>query len=467
MAEKTLNQIPRALREQYEKGKTAFERKNFEYAIAIFGQVLEQEPAFYDAREHLRAAQVQKASSGGTTFFKKVFSGAGSSPLLGKGQVELMSNPVNALKTAESILKSDPNSMAAHKLLARAAIACEFPKTAILSLQIVTKNSPKDEEALKDLARAYADNGEGEKAERIFAELMRLHPGDLQLADELKDISARKTLNEGGYEALSSGTGSYRDVLKNKEQAVALEQESRQVKSEDVADRMIREYEAQIAKEPNNLKLLRSVAELYSQKKEYDRALETYNRIVMQEGQTDSSLQKAISETTIKKFDHALAQLDKTSADYGSQASAIETQRAEFLLSDTKGRADRYPNDLGIRFELGELYFKLGKYAEAGQEFQKAQGNPSKRLSAIMYLGLCFAHRNMNDLAIRRFQDALKEKVGFDDEKKEILYALGTIFEKMGKKEEAIEQFKQIYEVDMGYKDVSAKVDAYYSGGGT
>ena len=34
----------------------------------------------------------------------------------------------------------------------------------------------------------------------------------------------------------------------------------------------------------------------------------------------------------------------------------------------------------------------------------------------------------------------------------------------MGKKEDAVEQFKQIYESDIGYKDVAAKVDAFYSG---
>ena len=36
----------------------------------------------------------------------------------------------------------------------------------------------------------------------------------------------------------------------------------------------------------------------------------------------------------------------------------------------------------------------------------------------------------------------------------------------LGKRDEAIEQFKLIYEVDIGYKDVAAKVDAYYSGQG-
>jgi tetratricopeptide (TPR) repeat protein len=69
----------------------------------------------------------------------------------------------------------------------------------------------------------------------------------------------------------------------------------------------------------------------------------------------------------------------------------------------------------------------------------------------------------MFDLAARTFQNALKEKPGFDDEKKELIYQLGCVLEKMNKREEAIEQFKQIYEIDIGYKDVAAKVDAYYS----
>jgi len=45
-----------------------------------------------------------------------------------------------------------------------------------------------------------------------------------------------------------------------------------------------------------------------------------------------------------------------------------------------------------------------------------------------------------------------------------LVYQLGSVLEKMNKPEEAIEQFKQIYEIDIGYKDVAAKVDKYYSG---
>ncbi len=270
---------------------------------------------------------------------------------------------------------------------------------------------------------------------------------------------------EGGYDALADGKGSYRDILKDKDQAVALEQEKRQVKSEDVTLRLIGEYESRLEIEPGNVKLMRSLAELYAQKNDFDRALGYYNKIVAG-GDVDSSLRKAIADTKLKKIDYTLSQLDPQAADYAEKCAQIKAEREAYTLEECKQRVDSYPNDLQIRFEMGQLYFQANKIGEAIQEFQKAQNNPHRRVQTLGYLGQCFARRNMNDMAARTLQTALKEKPGFDDEKKELIYALGCVLEKMGKKDEAIEQFKQIYEVDISFKDVSAKVDAYYSGQG-
>jgi len=171
-----------------------------------------------------------------------------------------------------------------------------------------------------------------------------------------------------------------------------------------------------------------------------------------------------MAETTVKKFEHALAQLDRSAPDHAEQSARIQAEQQAYELEQCRKRAERYPNDLQMRFELGELYFKTGKFNEAISEFQKAQNNPHKRIQAMSYLGQCFAKRGMNDLAARTLQNAIKAKLTFDDEKKELIYALGCVLEKMGKKDEAIEQFKLIYETDSAYKDVAAKVDAYYSG---
>ena len=286
--------------------------------------------------------------------------------------------------------------------------------------------------------------------------------GDLRLVQELKDISAKKTLKEGGYEALSDGSGSYRDILKDKDKSVAMEQENRQVKTEDVALRMITELEAQLVKEPNNLKNLRSVAELYDQQKNFDKALETYQRIIDQGGGADASLLKVIADTKIKKLNYAIAQLNPQDPGDAEKIKQLQVERDAFLLAEVEARAEKYPNDLVIKFDLGKLYFQTGKLSEAIREFQKAKNNPNKRIQSLSYLGQCFAARGMNDLAARQLQDAIKEKLTFDEEKKEMIYTLGIVLDKMGKKEESIDQFKQIYEVDYEYKDVAARVEGSY-----
>ncbi len=461
MPEKELRDIPRSVREQYEKAIAATQRNNLDYAIAILTAVLTQEPGLYPAREALRDAQFRKAGKRGG-FLKKMFGTASASPMLAKAQIELHTNPRQALETAEQILNSDPHSVPAHKILADAAVASGFPKTAVLSLQIVYKHAPDRDVALK-LGEWLAQAGQSERAEKVLGELARTFPGDPDILRALKNVSAKRTLTEGGYEALEGGGGSYRDILKDKEEAVSLEQEKRAVKSDDVAARLLTEYEARLQREPKNLRLLRSAAELHTQRHEFDKAIEYYQRIITAEGVAEPTLERAITETTLRKLDYEISQLDAQAPDHPGRLAQLQAQRQQFELDQTRKMAERYPSDLQLRFDLGLLHFKAGKLTEAIQEFQKAQSNPHKRIPALNYLGQCFARRGLNDLAARTFRNALKDKQTFDDEKKELIYELGSVLEKLGKVEEAIEQFKLIYEVDIGYRDVAAKVDAYYS----
>jgi tetratricopeptide (TPR) repeat protein len=465
MAEKSLNDLPRDLRALYTKGSDAFQRENYDYAIALFNQILEKQPGVLDVRKSLRAAQFKKAGAGGG-FFKRAFNSASSSPMVAKGQMTVRKNPQEAMQIAEQILNGDPHSAAAHKLLAEAALAMELPLTAVLSLELLVKNSPKDKALGVQLAEALALAGEKTRAEGIYSDLIRDHPYDAELNQALKDLSARKTMDEGGYGALEGGQGSYRDILKNKDEAVMLEQEKRQVKSEDVVDRVIREHEERLTKEPNNLKLLRDLAELHTQKKEFDRALSYYEKLSQSDAGNDASLQGAIAQTKVRQFDHLLSQLDPNAADHAERSAQIKADRLAFQLAECKDRADKYPTDLLIRFELGQLYFQTDNLSEAIKEFQKARQNPHKRIQSLNYLAQCFAKRGMYDMAARQAQEAIKEKQVFDGEKMELVYTLGSILEKMGKRDEAIEQFKLIYEVDSSYKDVEKKVDDYYAAGG-
>ncbi len=463
MAEKSLNDLTRDLRVLFTKGHDALQRDNFDYAIDLFNQVLAREPGLHECRRELRAAQLRKAGGGGG-FMKKMWSNASSSPLVAKGEVALRRDPAEALQIAEQILNGDPNNSAAHRLIVKAATALEMPRTSVLSLEILFRNSPKDKEVAIQLANALANTGEVNRAEKILSNLQETLPHDNDLAQALKNISARNTMDEGGYDTLADGGGSYRDILRNKEEAVSLEQQNRVEKNEDVTARLIGEYETRLQTEANNLKLIRSLAELYTQRKEFDKALAYYGRLKASDMGNDSSLDGSIADTVIRKYDHQISQLDPNAPDYPDKVTVLQAEKQAYQLTEFQKRVERFPSDHQIRFEMGRLYFQAGKISEAIAEFQKAQNNPHRRVASMNYLAQCFAKRKMYDMAARTLQTAIKEKPVLDDEKRDLIYNLGSVLEDMGKKEEAIEQFKIIYEVDIGYKDVAAKVERFYSG---
>jgi tetratricopeptide (TPR) repeat protein len=464
MAEKTINEIAREARSLFQKASEAAQRENFDYATTLFCQILEREPGFFEGRKALRAVQARKAGSGGGGFFKKMLSGAGSSPLVAKGQIALHTNPANALAIAEQILNSDPTSSQGHKLIVDAANALELPKTAVMSLEVLVRNSPRDKQLAIDYANKLAESGgDASAGERVLQELIRTSPYDPDLVQALKNLSASKTLDEGGYNALEGGGGSFRSILKNKEESVSMEQENRVQKSDDVIERLIDEYEARLQTEKDNIRLVRQLAELYTQKKKFDRALEYYERVRQSPMGADSTLEQAISNTVTRRYDYQLEQLNPAAPDFAAETERIKAEKLNFQTTECQRRVEKYPTDLALRYEMGQIYFQSGKIGEAIQEFQKAQNYPHKRLASMNYLAQCFAKRKMFDSAVRTLQSAIKEKVGFDEEKKELIYQLGCVLESMGKKEEAIEQFKLIYESDIGYKDVAAKVDSYYA----
>ena len=68
----------------------------------------------------------------------------------------------------------------------------------------------------------------------------------------------------------------------------------------------------------------------------------------------------------------------------------------------------------------------------------------------------------MLDLAANVLSTAASELLQMDSVRKDIVYNLGLVYEKMNQKEKSIECMKQIYEVDYGYRDVAERVEGSY-----
>lgn len=460
MAEVDATEVPRALRDMYDKGKEALKKNNFDYAITLFDNVLRKVPGFYACREALRATQYYKSQKG-SSLFKKLFSSA--NPMIAKAQVELRTNPLNAIQTLEQILNKDPQNVTAHKMLADAALEAGMPKTAVLSLEIVFRKNQADRDNALKLGQALGLVGRSDKGEEILAALKAAFPGDSEVAQVLKNFSAKRTLNESGYEGLSSGQGSYRDILKDKDAAVAMEQEQREVKTAEVAESLIASLERRLEDEPQNFKLIRQIGDLCVQKGDFDRGIEYYKMVAAAHGGNDPSLQRVIAQTELKRFDVLMNSLDPHDPEVATKRADYQRQRDVAELADCRARSAQFPNDLELRFELGQLLYKQGEFGDAIKELQKAQNHPHRKLSAMKLLGICFSRRNIHDLAVKTLTSAISQKELFDAEKKEMLYELALAYEKMGRAEDSITAIKEIYAEDVEYRDVSDRIDTYYA----
>lgn len=457
MPEKQVTDIPVSLREVFDRGRAAYNKQNYEYAVALLMQVLAEEPSFITAREFLRATQFKKAG-GKRSVFQKAF--RGMRPELTRAQMQLKSNPALALNTVEVVLNDDPENLSAHRIFAEAAEACDYPRASALSREIIFERNATDRDNAVKLAIALIDVGRSEKGERIMKALTKAFPDDSEISSAYHRFSAQRTLTE----SLNKGDiESSREILKDEDETVALEHAAREHRSGDETRNVIEDYKKRIEADPENLSLHRKLADLYLEIDLVDEAIAEYEKVSQLSAREDPTHEKALTEARIRKLELEKKSFDATAADYDDRVADIEKRKLELRLQECESRAGRFPNDHEIQYELGVLYYEMKKTGDAIKRFQRAQESPYRRIKARKYLGLCFARRKMYDLSARSFESAIAEKESFDDEKKELLYEYGKVLEKMERPDEAIEQFKAIYERDVEFRDVEERVDAYYA----
>ena len=123
----------------------------------------------------------------------------------------------------------------------------------------------------------------------------------------------------------------------------------------------------------------------------------------------------------------------------------------------------RYPNEFSYRYDLGELYKQKGNVDGAIKELQLALRAPKIRVKALVLLGQSYMEKKFYDLAAEQLTLAKSEISGVTELKKEVIYDLGRCYESQGDPEKAMAEYKALYGIDIGYRDVSQKIDDFYS----
>src|SRR5437016_10329720 len=299
MPAKTEKELTEAQRNLWLKAVTAIELRNLGYAISLLQEILKQEPQFLTGRQLLRRTEVTRSKSAKKSFF---YISTASITVM-KAQRQIKNDPKHAVEMLEKALEKEPYNRQANLVLKEAALAAGWPEIGVFALRTLLEEDPRDVKVLHELGRLHHELGESDREVEIYNQITEINPLDAEALRLGKDSSARASMTTGGW----TQAVSYRDLIKDKEMAVSIEQQSRMRLTGESLDQQIAETYAVHQAEPTNIDLARRLGALNEQKDDIKAAIGWYQYAADLTKGTDPGLIRKVSDLKMKGFDREIA----------------------------------------------------------------------------------------------------------------------------------------------------------------
>lgn len=464
MEEVALKDLDNRLQKQVENARKAVD-KNPSYAVDILQNICARNPGCLEIRKILRQAQ-HRARGASNSPIVKAMRKVIALPVSLMADSKVKKDPEKAMVEAEKILSKDPACVPAYKMLGSASEALELHETSAFAYEEARKIEPDNTEIVRLLMNAYINTGRDDEAIRIGEEAYRKNPADDKIEALIKKASVEQSIEKGKWDEEAS----FREKLKDEDEAQKLEQSGRAKIGESNLRNLIEDAKKQVKQEPENINHYRDISSNYRKLGEYDNAIEWLEKArQLESGSADVNLERLVGTLKREKMDKeieekkAALEEDPENEELQKELDRLRTEERTFRLNETEKLVQRYPNEFSYRYELGELYLEEGETDKAIKELQLAQRSPKVRINALILIGKAYKSKGFHDLAAEQLEIAKSEISGVTDQKKDVLYELGDCYEQQGEMEKAMAEFKALYGADIAYRDVAEKIEAFYA----
>ncbi len=441
--------------ELFEKGKRAFEKQNYDYAMDLFGEVVQNQPDNRQARKLLRESEVRKARQEGFPH-----------PVLAKirgfipwMKSKLYSDPDDVIQACEQYLKIDPEDVPTRIKLSEALREKGLLDSAIVELRQLAESNNDLLEVHEQLAVLYEAAGDSDRSTKHLQRVKELDPGNRDIEERIKNTMAETTVERGGWD----GAESTQDLIRDKQEADELERESRILTEPDEIKEAIADLKSELQEqdlmEDEQFEKWKRIGELYQKIDEFDSAisaLEKASEIRPQDGQ----LTMKIGDLRLRKWEERIQtvkqKLEEKPDDQELQQKlkTLKKKQLKQRLNEYKKRVENHPTDMELRFHYGRYLRQAGKTEEAISQLQQAVKDPNVKAKAYVHLGRSFLDNDHPDMAIDQFKKGLEDARSTEEEV-DLKYDLARAYMEDEKWEEAVQNFREILEEDYSYKNAS------------
>lgn len=440
----------------FDRAKSVADAGQYEYAIEMFLQGLGIDPENTDAHQAMRDISLRRKASGGKDlgFFEKM--------KLKKRADDEHQNMLNA----EKMLAYDPGNTDHMILLLQSAHRAGFYDT-VLWIGPILKKANGDSRSpefgkFQTLKDVYRDIKQWKLASDAAQSALVLRPDDMDLATEVKNLSAYHTMDEGKY----GKAGSFRDSMRDSDRQQRLIDGDKDVRSSELMTRMINEAEAEWKAEPNEAgKLMKYVDTLVkSEQADFEnKAIELLEREYERTRQFRfRQYMGRIRIAQMTRNERAL----RAARQAAPKDEAVARQYADYVrdrwreeLKEYQLWSENYPTDMSVKFKVAERLFLLEQYSDAIPIFQQARNDPKYRHDAAIYLGRAFLEAGFTDESVDTLRAVIGEYQLLGDPKSiDMHYWYGRALEKKGDNLAAIKAFSQVAQWDFNYRDVQSRI---------
>ncbi len=458
----------------FQRAEQAARKGNLEYSIELYLQGLTVNPAASDERQTLHRIEAQLVENNGGNPAGGVGAKLKSAGKLANlKKLKIQKKWDEAILEIENILKIQPHNTHLLFDLAEMLENIEARQSAIAILSDLTDIDKTHVESYRKLGSLWREEGEPKKAIEAWEKLKMYRPEDKEAGKAIRDLAAATMVNAVEEKKSETGDTSFRSMLKSEEESADLEQKAKVLRTDEDRVEAIRFKKEDLRSDPTNSRLWRELGALYQDLRKWKHAKAAYKKALEVNPQDlfaidrIGTLQESILDEGVAALKKQMSELEESAGSEDELASVqvkleeAETNAVEFKTGEYERKVLAHPTDYELKLVYGELLMQGGSYDQGIEQFQKAVKDPKFKVRAQNNMGKCFQKKNVHAIAITQYQEALKGVADPDsDIAKDIRYNLATAAEDNGEYDEALAQYQIIMATDIGFRDVSGRVDS-------
>ncbi len=441
----------RRLQMCFEQGNKVGAAGQFDYATDMFIQCIVGDPGNPIYTKSFLSNLQKKYNQNKKGAAMAGFKTAGNKAAIKKSIMQ--KDWLGVIKTGLDVLKVNPWDGAALLDIGQACEQLTFYTCQLEYLRIAFEGDQNDVSVLRAYAKALGKTGSFDQAIAIWDRVLKNKPTDEEAQRAKKDLSVEKTISKGGYDTASTT----KEVRSKMAQASEGTDEDARLTP---AERLQRA----IDRNPTDLPKYMELNDIYQRDEKYDEAEALLTKALEVSG-GDVVVREKLEDTQLRRARQAVDIAERRArAEKTEQAVNLFNQmRADLLSKEIQvyaGRVERYPTNIGYKFELGRRLKQAKKYTEAIKLLQECRTDLKRKGIVFFNLGECFAQIKQYKLAIQSFEMAAQEIQEKDiEQKKEALYLAGKIAVHVKDIEAAEKHLGALAGLDFGYKDVAQWLD--------